>query len=59
MALNYEGLAKVIECYIAGNVNGFDKASAAELQARLKSLIRKTHKKVAHRGVWVEPSPVC
>jgi bifunctional non-homologous end joining protein LigD len=44
----------------AGKVdNGFDKASTAELQARLKPLIRKTQpyaKKIAHRGIWVEPS---
>ena len=34
-------------------------SSTAELQARLKLLIRKTQpyaKKIAHRGVWVEPS---
>jgi hypothetical protein len=39
--------------------NGFDKSSTAELQARLKPLIRKTQpyaKKIAHRGIWVEPS---
>jgi bifunctional non-homologous end joining protein LigD len=44
----------------AGKVDhGFDKASAAELQKRLKPLIRKTQpyaKKIAQRGVWVEPS---
>jgi hypothetical protein len=37
----------------------FDRSSTAELQARLTSLIRKTQpfaKKIAHRGVWVEPS---
>ena len=43
----------------AGKVDqGFDKASAEDLQARLKPLIRKTQpyaKKIAHRGVWVEP----
>jgi bifunctional non-homologous end joining protein LigD len=39
--------------------HGFDAASAKDLQARLKPLIRKTQpyaKKIAHRGVWVEPS---
>jgi bifunctional non-homologous end joining protein LigD len=39
--------------------NGFDKSSTAELQARVKPLIRKTQpyaKKIAHRGIWVEPS---
>jgi len=43
----------------AGKVDhGFDAASAKDLQARLKPLIRKTQpyaKKIAHRGVWVEP----
>jgi bifunctional non-homologous end joining protein LigD len=42
-----------------GRQMGFDKSSTAELQARLKPLIRKTQpyaKKIAHRGVWVEPS---
>jgi bifunctional non-homologous end joining protein LigD len=44
----------------AGKVNrGFDRASTADLQARLKPLIRKTHlyvKNIAHRSVCVEPS---
>jgi bifunctional non-homologous end joining protein LigD len=44
----------------AGKVDhGFDKSSTAELQDRLKPLIRKTQpyaKKIAHRGIWVEPS---
>jgi bifunctional non-homologous end joining protein LigD len=43
----------------AGKVDhGFDKASAADLQRRLKPLIRKTQpyaKRIAHKGVWVEP----
>jgi bifunctional non-homologous end joining protein LigD len=43
----------------AGKVDhGFDKDSAKELQARLKPLIRKTQpysKRIAHRGIWVEP----
>jgi len=43
----------------AGKVDhGFDAASAKDLQARLKPLIRKTQpyaKKIAHRGIWVEP----
>ena len=33
-------------------------AAAKDLQARLKPLIRKTQpyaKKIAHKGVWVEP----
>jgi bifunctional non-homologous end joining protein LigD len=39
--------------------HGFDNASAKDLQARLKPLIRKTQpysKKIAHKGTWVEPS---
>ncbi|WP_168213741.1 non-homologous end-joining DNA ligase [Bradyrhizobium cosmicum] len=43
----------------AGKVDhGFDKTSAAELQKRLKPLIRKTQpyaKRIAHKGIWVEP----
>jgi bifunctional non-homologous end joining protein LigD len=43
----------------AGKVDhGFDAASAKDLQARLKPLIRKTQpyaKKIAHKGIWVEP----
>jgi bifunctional non-homologous end joining protein LigD len=48
------------ELVYAGKVDhDFDTASAKDLQARLKPLIRKTQpysKKIAHRGVWVEPS---
>jgi bifunctional non-homologous end joining protein LigD len=44
----------------AGKVDhGFDTASAKDLQARLKPLIRKTQsyaKKIAHKGVWGELS---
>jgi len=43
----------------AGKVDhGFDKTSAADLQKRLKPLIRKTQpfaKRIAHKGIWVEP----
>jgi bifunctional non-homologous end joining protein LigD len=43
----------------AGKVDqGFDSASAKELQSKLKPLIRKTQpysKRIAHRGIWVEP----
>jgi bifunctional non-homologous end joining protein LigD len=43
----------------AGKVDhGFDKASVAGLQRRLKPLIRKTQpyaKRITHKGVWVEP----
>jgi bifunctional non-homologous end joining protein LigD len=44
----------------AGKVDyGFDSASAKDLQRRLKPLVRKTQpyaQKIAHRGIWVEPS---
>jgi bifunctional non-homologous end joining protein LigD len=44
----------------AGKVDhGFDTASAKDLQARLQPLVRKTQpyaKRIAHRGIWVEPS---
>jgi bifunctional non-homologous end joining protein LigD len=44
----------------AGKIDhGFDPASAKDLQARLKPLVRKTQpysKKIAHCGGWVEPS---
>jgi bifunctional non-homologous end joining protein LigD len=43
----------------AGKVDhGFDKASASELRERLTPLIRKTPpytKRIAHKGIWVEP----
>jgi bifunctional non-homologous end joining protein LigD len=43
----------------AGKVDhGFDKNSAAALRKRLTPLIRKTQpyaKRIAHRGIWVEP----
>jgi bifunctional non-homologous end joining protein LigD len=43
----------------AGKVDhGFDKASAADLQKRLKPLIRKSQpytQRIAHKGIWVEP----
>ena len=54
------GRRKGKDLVYAGKVDhGFDKSSTAELQARLRPLIRKTQpyaKKIAHRGVWVEPS---
>jgi bifunctional non-homologous end joining protein LigD len=56
----YVGRRKGKDLVYAGKVDhGFDPALAKELQARLKPLIRKTQpyaKKIAHRGVWVEPS---
>jgi bifunctional non-homologous end joining protein LigD len=48
------------ELVYAGKVDhGFETASAKDLQARLKPLTRKTQpytKRIAHRGIWVEPS---
>jgi bifunctional non-homologous end joining protein LigD len=56
----YLGRRKGKDLVYAGKVDhGFDKASAKDLQARLKPLIRKTQpyaKKIAHRGIWVKPS---
>jgi bifunctional non-homologous end joining protein LigD len=56
----YVGRHKGDALVYAGKVDhGFDTASAKDLQARLKPLIRKTQpyaKKIAHRGIWVEPS---
>ncbi|HTF76945.1 MAG TPA: DNA ligase, partial [Bradyrhizobium sp.] len=55
----YLGRRKGKELVYAGKVDhGFDSASAKDLQARLKPLIRETQpyaKKIAHRGIWVEP----
>jgi bifunctional non-homologous end joining protein LigD len=56
----YLGRLKGDDLVYAGKVdNGFDKSSIAQLQGQLKPLIRKTQpyaKKIAHSGVWVEPS---
>jgi bifunctional non-homologous end joining protein LigD len=56
----YLGRRKGKELIYAGKVDhGFDTASAKDLQARLKPLIRKTQpysKKITHHGIWVEPS---
>jgi bifunctional non-homologous end joining protein LigD len=56
----YLGRRKGKELIYAGKVDhGFDAASAKDLQARLKPLVRNTQpyaKKIAHRGIWVEPS---
>jgi bifunctional non-homologous end joining protein LigD len=56
----YLGRRKGGDLIYAGKVDhGFDTASAKDLQARLKPLIRKTQpysKKIVHRGIWVEPS---
>ncbi|MET4606253.1 bifunctional non-homologous end joining protein LigD [Bradyrhizobium sp. JR4.1] len=55
----YLGRQKGDDLIYAGKVDhGFDKTSAAELQKRLKPLIRKTQpyaKRIGHKGIWVEP----
>jgi bifunctional non-homologous end joining protein LigD len=55
----YIGRQEGDDLIYAGKVDhGFDEASVKSLQARLKPLIRKTQpysKRVAHRGIWVEP----
>jgi bifunctional non-homologous end joining protein LigD len=54
----YLARRKGVDLIYAGKVDhGFDKASAADLLARLKPLIRKTQpytKRIAHKGFWVE-----
>ena len=56
----YLGRRKGKDLVYAGKVDhGFDSASAKDLQAKLKPLIRKTQpytNRIAHRGIWVEPS---
>ena len=56
----YLGRRKGEELIYAGKVDhGFDTASARDLLARLTPLVRKTQpyaKRIAHRGIWVEPS---
>jgi bifunctional non-homologous end joining protein LigD len=55
----YIGRRKGKDFIYAGKVDhGFDKNSAVDLRARLTPLIRKTQpysKRIAHKGVWVEP----
>jgi bifunctional non-homologous end joining protein LigD len=55
----YTGRRKGADLVYAGKVDhGFDKESAKLLRARLTPLIRKTQpyaKRIAHRGIWVEP----
>jgi bifunctional non-homologous end joining protein LigD len=56
----YVGREKAGQLVYAGKVDhGFTPESEKDLRARLKPLIRKTQpysKKIAHRGIWVEPS---
>jgi bifunctional non-homologous end joining protein LigD len=53
------GAAQGGDLVYAGKVDhGFGKDSVADLRKRLKPLIRKTQpctRKIAHRGIWVEP----
>jgi bifunctional non-homologous end joining protein LigD len=55
----YLGRRKGADLIYAGKVDhGFDTTSAKELQTKLKPLIRKIQpysKRIAHRGIWVEP----
>ncbi len=55
----YLGRRKGKDLVYAGKVDhGFDRTSAAALREKLTPLIRKTQpysKKIAHRGIWVEP----
>nr|WP_249804376.1 MULTISPECIES: non-homologous end-joining DNA ligase [unclassified Bradyrhizobium] len=55
----YVGRRKGADLVYAGKVDhGFDKTSTAELRRRLEPLVRKTQpyaKRIAHKGVWVEP----
>jgi bifunctional non-homologous end joining protein LigD len=55
----YVGRRKGNDLIYAGKADhGFDTATAKDLQARLKPLIRKTQpysKRIPHKGIWVEP----
>ncbi|MET4177699.1 ATP-dependent DNA ligase [Bradyrhizobium sp. LA6.1] len=55
----YLGRRKGEDLLYAGKVDhGFDKSSAAELRKRLQRLVRKAQpytKRIAHKGIWVEP----
>jgi bifunctional non-homologous end joining protein LigD len=55
----YVGRRNGNDLIYAGKVDhGFGKKSSAELLKRLTPLTRKTQpytKKIAHRGIWVEP----
>jgi bifunctional non-homologous end joining protein LigD len=55
----YVGRRKGTDLVYAGKVDhGFDKMSAKLLRERLAPLIRKTQpysKRIAHKGIWIEP----
>jgi bifunctional non-homologous end joining protein LigD len=56
----YVGRRKGNELIYAGKVDhGFDNDIAKDLRARLKPLVRNAQpysKRIAHRGIWVEPT---
>jgi bifunctional non-homologous end joining protein LigD len=56
----YVGRQKGNELIYAGKVDhGFDNDIAKDLRARLKPLVRNVQpysKRIAHRGIWVEPT---
>jgi bifunctional non-homologous end joining protein LigD len=56
----YAGRRKGNELIYAGKVDhGFDNDIAKDLRARLKPLVRNAQpysKRIAHRGIWVEPT---
>jgi bifunctional non-homologous end joining protein LigD len=56
----YVGRRKGNELVYAGKVDhGFDNDIAKDLRARLKPLVRNAQpysKRIAHRGIWVEPT---
>ena len=58
----YVGRRKGKDLLYAGKIDhGFDKTSAAELRKLLTPLIRKTQpytRRIAHKGIWVEPKPL-
>jgi ATP-dependent DNA ligase len=53
------GRRKGKDLIYAGKIDhGFDKVSAADLRKRLEPLVRKSQpysKRIAHKGIWVEP----
>jgi bifunctional non-homologous end joining protein LigD len=55
----YVGRRNGKDLIYAGKVDhGFTKSTAADLRERLRPLVRKTQpyaKRIAHRGIWVEP----
>jgi bifunctional non-homologous end joining protein LigD len=58
--MDFTWLGSRARSWFTGKVDhGFDSVFAKDLQNRLKPLVRKTQpyaKRIAHRGIWVEPS---